>query len=566
MFIVLSAPAVVPAQESPRPGEWEWRFVAGGGTLTSGAFNAAGDYYFVSEDRYLYALDVNGIMRWRTDLGRRSNGSVAVGAEGSIYAGLETGEFLCLNKDGRLLWRRQLAAGSLREPLLLPTGVIVVGDASGRLRAYTHVGRLVWWADLGASVSGSPILAGDGLIYCTTSDGYVVRLDSSGLVLGRQYLAEVGNTLAAAPEGVYVGSLAGRVILLNRELEPVWRVDLGGRVETITVDETGNAYVRSSDGAISRVTSGGAIAWRAHPTPAVVTGNVTGNSVLVTISGNVLSLIGSDGRLLWEMRTTSSPGPPTISPYGAVVFPTDTWVTYAYAVDFEPSGYWPHARATAANAGVSPHMMSEPSVSSRYVDSVDYNYLRRQIYSRFEAEQLRAMDAISERVDGEENLAGGYPYLLELCEMAAGAPFFGPIVGREPLPIGRRTRQEAVQILGAIGDLGSARFLARLIHHEPDPTMQTEAMRALAALGTAMDGELMTRVRAIIERDSTAVTNDALAEAAISLVEAVNEFEGGYVNQDVVDILITIADSNYVRQTRLRALTALRSLGRSGGQ
>jgi hypothetical protein len=264
------------------------------------------------------------------------------------------------------------------------------------------------------------------------------------------------------------------------------------------------------------------------------------------------------------MRAAARPGVPAIAPYGAVVFPSETWVTYAYETDFAATGQWPTARGDSGNSGVSPLWTSMRADPDTYADSVEYTYLRRSLYSRFVDEQMAAMGRIQAHVNSGENLAGIYHYLLELCETVAGAPYFGPVVLGHPLPVNRRTREAAIGVLGRIGDLATARFLARLVQYEPDTTLQTASIQALASLGTALDGALGARLVEIIERDSRRETSDPLAEAVISLVEAVSRFEGAYVTQEMIDALLTIADSNYSRATRLAALTALRGLGSAG--
>jgi hypothetical protein len=551
------------AESAPRTGQWLWRFVAGGGTVGSAAFGASGDYYFAAEDRYLYALDTSGVMRWRTDLGRRPSGSVGVGAEGSIYAGLENGELVALNKDGRLLWRRHFQEGELLAPILLPSGVVLASERSGTISAVTHTGRDVWSLRLDGRIAAAPIVAADGLIYACLDTGYVVQADTNGALLGEQYLAEIGTALAASESGVVVGSRGGRVILLDTELTPAWRADLRSPVKEISIDQYGNSFVVTEAGELVRISPDGSIAWTTGSGSASVLGVAAGDSVLNTMSNNLLSRIGPGGGLVWEMATAVRPGSPSVAPYGAVVFPSETWVTYAYPTDFDLSGEWPLPRGTVRNSGVSPAYAAMRADPSSYADSVEYAYLRRLLYSRFVDEQTTAMSQIRRRVDSGDNLAGSYHYMLELCETVAGAPFFGPVILGQPLPVDRRTREVAIGVLGTIGDLGSARFLARLIHYEPDTTLQTAAINSLASLGTALDGALAARLLEIIDRDSRRETSDSLAESVIGLVEAVNAFEGAYVTQEMIDALLTIADSNYSRSTRMAALSALRDLGSS---
>jgi len=92
LFLILSS---LSAQSTaPNPRQWEWRFVAGGATVGPGAFSDDGTFYFASDDRYVYALDRNGTMIWRTDLGRRPAGGVVVGVDESILVTLENGEII----------------------------------------------------------------------------------------------------------------------------------------------------------------------------------------------------------------------------------------------------------------------------------------------------------------------------------------------------------------------------------------------------------------------------------------------------------------------------------------
>ena len=120
--------------DTPTPGGWTWRFIAGGPIVGWPATDDRGRYYFTAEDRFLYALDSEGVMMWRTDLGRRSAGMIAVGADRSIYVVLEDGRLLAINKDGRLLWEIRLARGEQLPPVVLASGTVVASDTTGRPR------------------------------------------------------------------------------------------------------------------------------------------------------------------------------------------------------------------------------------------------------------------------------------------------------------------------------------------------------------------------------------------------------------------------------------------------
>ena len=160
--------------------------------------------------------------------------------------------------------------------------------------------------------------------------------------------------------------------------------------------------------------------------------------------------------------------------------------------------------------------------------------------------------------DGE--LAGRYHYYLELLESIAGAPHFGPLTRFGPRSISAPAREQAVLLLGMIGDLDTARFLARLLQYETDTAMQGTVVRAIAGLGTGFEGELVARLAVVVRRDRILGASNDLAASVVSLVREVNRFEGGYLPDGVVELLMLIAEGNYSRENRLEAVAALREI------
>lgn len=543
----------------PMPGNWAWRFIAGGPIVGWPAVDDHGRLYFTAEDRFLYALDSDGVMRWRTDLGRRSAGMVAVGADQSIYVVLEDGRLLAINKDGRLLWEIHLARGEELPPVILATGTVIVSDTTGRVVAVTHAGVQIWEIELGESLSCAPIVNFEKRVVFGTVRGNLVTVDPSGRIIGRRYVGDVPSVVAPYPGGVLVGTTSGRLIRMQTDGEPAWRTDLGSAVADLVVGTGAEAYARLDDGSLAHASASGVVTWRANPTPATTESVTAADGALVAISGGSLAHIKRDGSLSWQVRLPSSPLLAALSGRGSATVSTGSWVTYSYPIDLEPQGSWPSVRGRVQATGVPPGVVVARPAGSEFFDSFDYIYLSESLRSPFVNVQMTGLREIAGRQAGG-GLAGSYPYVLDLCEDIAGAPYYGPVGFDRGTTVSRSARSLAISILGTIGDLYTSRFLLRLLRAEEAVDIQVEILAALSELGTGSDGEAVQTVVQAIASDSIRAPSDQLALAAVTFLEAVYTYEGGFLSADGVLLLTRIMSGPYGRSTREAAAAALSAL------
>ena len=545
--------------DTPTPGGWTWRFIAGGPIVGWPATDDRGRYYFTAEDRFLYALDSEGVMMWRTDLGRRSAGMIAVGADRSIYVVLEDGRLLAINKDGRLLWEIRLARGEQLPPVVLASGTVVASDTTGRIVAATHTGFRIWEMELGESLSSAPIVNFEKRLVFGTVRGNIVTVDPSGRIIDRRYIGDVPSVIAPYPDGVLVGTTSGLLIKIRMDGEPAWRTDLGSAVADLVVGTDAEAYARLDDGSLAHVSASGVVTWRANPTPATVASVTAADGALVAISGGSLAHIKRDGTLSWQVRLPFSPLLAALSGLGSALVSTGSWVTYSYPIDGEPRGSWPSVRGSVQATGVPPGVVVARPESGEFSDSFDYIYLSESLRSPFENDQMTGLREIAGRLDSG-GLVGSYPYILGLCEDVAGAPYYGPVGFDGRVTVTRSARSLAISILGTIGDLHTGRFMLRLLRAEEAIDLQVEIVAALSELGTGSEGEAVQTVAQVIASDSTRGSSDQLALAAVVFLEAVHKYEGGFLSADGVLLLTRIMSGPYGRSTRGAAAAALSAL------
>lgn len=555
LTLLFFSTAYVGAQES-----WEWRFVAGGATVGSGAFAESGHYYFVAEDRFLYAVDSNGIMIWRTDLGRRPSGSVVVGPDGSIYVTLETGALLALNQDGRLIWRVNPFDEELLAPVVTDAGLLIVAGAEGELAAYTHRGVEVWRRSIGVPVSTSPVVGFSGTILIATVDAFLHELTLAGESVRRQFVNEEATVLISGVDGYYLGSAAGRVLHIGKDLLPLWRADVGSAVRDLLLSSNGDLWVTSDDSTVSRITGPGAVAWRADFSPATPGVPVSTDGVLVPVSSGLLTQLDTGATATRQLRLEGRPVSLVVSPSGTAILTTDRWVTYAYQVGAGPSGAWAQARGSFRRAGVPAGVRVGRGTAGDFAESASYLLLRSQLLGASESAQRVALERVRDQVDSEQGLSGRYFAYLDLLERVAGSPYFGPLSESGPRSAGRRAREEAISLLGSIGDLQSARFLSRLLSYEPDASLQASIMRAIGRVGSRLDAETVRYLADVIRRDVVRGAQDRVASGVISLVRGLDSYQGRYIDPGIADVLISIATANYSAAVRQEALATLRSL------
>ena len=560
-LVLVVASFDVTAGDPPETPDAAWRFVTGGQMVGTVAYESGGTGYFAAEDRYLYALDPNGRMVWRTDLGRRPAGSVIVGVDGTIYVTLDDGDLLALNRDGGLIWRERITAGRPLAPVVTSNGVVVTVRRPGTLEARTHAGRLVWSVDLGMPVSVAPILATGGNLVVAGAAGNVALVSVDGRVNRRRFVGGIGSSLACNGTDILLGTTDGGIIALDHDLELLWQVDTGSAIRDLVVGSTADVYATGDDGSLSRISSDGALVWTmSADTGHIVTVIAAADLVAATREG-MLETITPDGRRSRLMQLADQPVSVSVSPHGKTVISTRSWVTYAYPTDFTPDGFWPEERGGMDRRGVyagSDRGRLDPLVFER---SVDYVVQRSMIETGGQTEQIVAMADLAARVRSGADLADRHQHMLLLSETIAGSPFFGELDRFRTRVAPRRAREEAIFVLGEIGDLVTSRFLAKLLSHETDSGLQAAILRSMAQLGTPLDRELASRLAQIVRTDIVRGASDPLAESVTAFVEAVNVYRGGYIHADVAYVLLMIAQGPYSRHVRVNALDMAYRLG-----
>lgn len=244
--------------EYPRPGAPDIGAVTS--SPASGIFSSASGtataWYFTTADNYLYAVDSNGILKWRTRIGVVTDPSVPfalspVTTTTSVFAATAEGSIFAINQDGTPLWR--VASGDSGF-----AGSLAIGSAA--------VGTPIPSPASGAPTPTPAATGAQGFVFGMTKSGSLVVVDVAvptptilpslptplaGQVLSSPAISVDSYLVFGTDDGTLhaVNSLSG--------LEPAgWPVVLnpGTRIRSsVAIADDGVVYVGADDGMLYAV-------------------------------------------------------------------------------------------------------------------------------------------------------------------------------------------------------------------------------------------------------------------------------------------------------------------------
>lgn len=151
-----------------------------------------------SMDHYLYAINLsNGVKKWSVDLGGAVVYAPVMGDNGVIYVSTLANEILAVDsKSGNILWRVVTENGLWSQPEA-HNGVVYYGDQLGIYYALSaEDGSKIWDYKSGEDpIMGGSTIIPDGVVF-TTENGKVVALSFEGELL---WTKQVNGKLYASP-------------------------------------------------------------------------------------------------------------------------------------------------------------------------------------------------------------------------------------------------------------------------------------------------------------------------------------------------------------------------------
>jgi len=139
--------------------------------------------YLSSMDHYLYAINLkNGQKIWSVDLGGAIVYSPTLEND-SLFVATMKNEIISVNKNnGSIIWKQAVSDGLWSQPVARE-GVVYFGNALGKIFAVSSAdGSSKWDYNMGEMVSGAPAIMPTGIVFAG-ENGKLVALDFDGNLL-----------------------------------------------------------------------------------------------------------------------------------------------------------------------------------------------------------------------------------------------------------------------------------------------------------------------------------------------------------------------------------------------
>ncbi len=254
-----------------KPGEMIWELKPDDDSFawdTSPAIGSDGTIYAHSDKGYLYAINRDGSIKWRSDFVCK-NGLAAIGSDGTIYAHSDRGYIYAIASDGIKKWEFKTAnegpSYPVREifPAIGSDGTIYFGD-KGYVYAINPDGSKKWKFKFSTNyyVTSAPAIGADGTIYIGVnyfisrgkkSSSYLYAISSDGsrkwkfqtfkMPDGNQYRHSIGFSPAIGIDGtIYVCSFNKKLYAIKPNGIKKWEFE--------TVSSVCSSPIIGSDGTI----------------------------------------------------------------------------------------------------------------------------------------------------------------------------------------------------------------------------------------------------------------------------------------------------------------------------
>jgi HEAT repeat protein len=203
---------------------------------------------------------------------------------------------------------------------------------------------------------------------------------------------------------------------------------------------------------------------------------------------------------------------------------------------------------------------AERTIEELYLQNAEMSVIRQQAVTVDREMKLLALDNMEQLIEeGKVNEdSADALYLLDYLAMEG--------IAREVRVNGRlinyfpEVRRRAANLLGKVGGETAKDTLLDVIDNDNEPMVLAEAAYALGEIGINNDDQVALVLADMITQQSVVAPDDNLAFAVLLAFEKIAEANEGLNNPDVFNAIIQIAQGNYIREVRRKALDVMNKM------
>lgn len=209
-------------------GNVRWKFETGGEVWSSPSYNG-NEIFIGSDDGFLYCLDIDGKLHWKTKLNGKIRSSSPClsfdeGQSPSVYIGTYNGGMFCLNQStGMIRWSKQIPKPVMASPATIKDKVFFAASDKRIYCFQVKDGSRIWDFETGDKIWSSPSLSEyAGVMFFGSLDSHIYGIDIN---TGRQTwkfptMSIVDSSAAIACNMMLIGSRDGLLYVFGSEITP----------------------------------------------------------------------------------------------------------------------------------------------------------------------------------------------------------------------------------------------------------------------------------------------------------------------------------------------------------
>jgi hypothetical protein len=218
------------------------------------------------------------------------------------------------------------------------------------------------------------------------------------------------------------------------------------------------------------------------------------------------------------------------------------------------------AGSTSSSTSGSAAAPKELTIEELFLQSVEFQILREKAFSGDYDIKMSALDDLEKKVnDGSyKGSDQQVEFVLEYLALEGSARTTreaGRLVNNFP-----EVRRRAANLLGRVGTDDAKNALVRVLLIDEEPIVKAEAAYALGVIGNNDNNEVVQALAFTYNKEDPQKPDNNFGYAMCLAIEKLAKKSGGLKDPAAYQILVKIAQGNYLRTVRTKALQVLDEL------
>jgi outer membrane protein assembly factor BamB len=210
-------------------GDLLWKFETGGQVWSSPSYNGS-KIFIGSDDGFLYCLDQDGKLLWKTKLNgkiRSSSPCLSFYEESpSVFIGTYSGGIYCLSQlTGKIKWRKQINQPVMASPGIIKDKAFFAASDNKIYCLQKNDGSKVWDFETGGKIWSSPSISEyDNVLFLGSLDAHIygIDIDTGKHTWKFPTMSMIDSSAAIANNMIFMASRDGLLYVFGSEMTPTY--------------------------------------------------------------------------------------------------------------------------------------------------------------------------------------------------------------------------------------------------------------------------------------------------------------------------------------------------------